>query len=90
MSGGETDWDEKYERFLERRRRRLRNEWRSERVDDSALWDVVRCEECGGRHFEGGEHTCERDEAFSGECPMCGELYQSYTTHMTECPGPDG
>ena len=37
------------------------------------------------RHREACGHA--RDSPFAGECPMCGEQYESYTEHLRECDG---
>ena len=45
------------------------------------------CPHCGDRVelFNGGHECPER--TFDGFCPICGEAYDSYTTHIQQCDG---
>jgi hypothetical protein len=51
-----------------------------------------RCEDCGKQFYlqtqfeeHAEECTGEGGPVFDGQCPMCGERYDEYTQHLTEC-----
>lgn len=47
------------------------------------------CERCGGPIYNEDIHRqiCADRSPFAGECPMCGEQYESYTEHLNQCEG---
>ncbi|MFB6256440.1 MAG: hypothetical protein ABEH58_06910 [Haloplanus sp.] len=54
----------------------------------SAPWFET-CDRCGGTvyHEDAHRQVCEERPLFAGECPMCGESYESYTDHLRRCEG---
>ena len=55
-----------------------------------AAGEFDRCDDCGSIVVDADFHrrTKHRDEtAFDGHCPMCEQSYDSYTTHLSNCPG---
>jgi len=53
-------------------------------ADDVKLGTCPRCGEVANML---GEHSCDGELVFDGVCPMCGEPYESYTTHIQWCDG---
>lgn len=45
------------------------------------------CPRCGEVVDYLGGHDCDGELVFDGVCPMCGEAYDSYTTHLQRCDG---
>ena len=45
------------------------------------------CPRCGDLVGLLADHDCDGELVFDGRCPMCGEQYQSYTTHIQTCDG---
>ena len=44
------------------------------------------CQRCGASDVDPEEHDCDRELPFGGDvCPMCGEVYESYLTHLSNC-----
>ena len=43
------------------------------------------CPRCGDLVGLLADHDCDGELVFDGRCPMCGEQYQSYTTHIQTC-----
>lgn len=50
------------------------------------------CEDCGDRILNAKVHekVCNTSGAFDGECPMCGQGYDSYLAHLVDCPAERG
>jgi uncharacterized protein (DUF983 family) len=53
--------------------------------------EVPVCEKCGQLFYEytpvdTHKRLCHDAATFDGECPMCGEEYDSYLTHLSRCP----
>lgn len=56
-------------------------------------WIDTRCPQCGRQiaehNLDGHLEDCSGDEErdFDGECPLCGDRYESYTRHVlgVEC-----
>jgi len=51
---------------------------------------TVRCEGCGAlveeQLLDAHESICEEDQQqFDGTCAMCGEPYESFFEHLSEC-----
>jgi transcription initiation factor IIE alpha subunit len=44
------------------------------------------CPRCG-EIVEYLDHDCDAELLFDDGCPMCGEAFDSYTTHIQTCDG---
>jgi hypothetical protein len=52
-------------------------------VGDHTRYD---CHRCGEQGIDLENHNCPAELPFDGErCPMCGEPYDSYLTHLSRC-----
>jgi ribosomal protein S27E len=47
------------------------------------------CDDCGNRilYPQHHERVCSSTATFDGECPMCGEPYETYFQHLEDCSG---
>jgi len=49
--------------------------------------DLGTCPRCGEVANMLEEHSCDVEPVFDGVCPMCGEPYERYLTHLQRCDG---
>jgi hypothetical protein len=49
--------------------------------------DLVECELCEKTvvNIEAHRAVCGSESPFDGRCPMCGEAYDEYLTHLSNC-----
>jgi len=45
------------------------------------------CPRCGETVDRVHDHDCDGELPFEGRCPMCGEDFESYMTHIQFCEG---
>ena len=50
-------------------------------------WPRAECPRCGDVVDVREDHDCDCELPFDGGCPMCGERFESYTTHLQRCDG---
>lgn len=44
------------------------------------------CPRCGASDVDIETHDCDAELPFDGDtCPMCGERYEEYLTHLSRC-----
>jgi hypothetical protein len=47
--------------------------------------DLGTCPRCGEVANMLEDHSCDVEPVFDGVCPMCGEPYERYLTHLQRC-----
>jgi predicted amidophosphoribosyltransferase len=47
---------------------------------------VYECQRCGETDVDPETHDCGAELPFDGDvCPMCGERYDNYLNHLSDC-----
>jgi len=56
-------------------------------MSKSRDWPRAECPRCGNSVDVREDHDCDGELPFDDGCPMCGEDFESYMTHIQFCEG---